>query len=125
MRTERVIVALTPEFLGRSSEDIAAARYPELGLTVCGRTHHDALASLKRLLRTCIRSHRSRGTLEGFLDGHIDEASRSSWHWESEYPGDGRRVEYLDGPGGRESWFPCEPAAPEAATPQGPRLVAA
>ena len=125
MRPERVIVALTPEFLGHNREDIFAARYRELGLTAYGRTHDGALASLKRLLRTCIRTHRTKGTLERFLDDHVDGASGSSWCWESEYPGDGRGVEYLDGPGGHENWFPWVPAAADAADSGEARPIAA
>ena len=114
MRTERVMVLVPGEILSHNAEELFAARYPELGLTAYGRTHETALASLKRLLRTCIRTHRSMGTLEEFLDSHVDGRAGSRWYWESEYPKDGPRVEYLDGRSGEESWYPWVPPAPDA-----------
>ena len=125
MRTERVMVLVPHEILSHSAEELVAARYPELGLTAYGRTHEAALASLKRLLRTCIRTHRSMGTLEAFLDSHVDEESGSRWYWESEYPKGGPRVEYLDGMSGEESWYRWVPSAPDAAGRVPDRAVAA
>ncbi len=119
------MVLVPVEILSHNAGEIFAARYPELGLTAYGRTHEAALASLKRLLRTCIRTHRSMGTLEEFLDSHVDERSGSRWYWESDYPSDGPRVEYLDGIGGEESWYRWVPSSPDAAGIVLDRAVAA